>query len=243
MSVLLPVRDGAETLGAALDSLAAQTLTDHEVIVVDDGSRDATADIAAAYVARDDRVRLVQTPPRGIVSALNTGLARVQAPFLARMDADDLCLPERLALQRRWLMRRRDLVGVGSLVESFGEGAETEGWRRYIRWLNSRLTARDIARDLLVESPLAHPSVTLRMEALRAVGGYRDFDGPEDYDLWLRLARAGGRFAKVPRVLLRWRDHAARLTRKDGRYRPEAFLRCKVNHLLAGPLHASERPV
>ena len=68
------------------------------------------------------------------------------------------------------------------------------------------------------------------------MGGYRDFDGPEDYDLWLRLALAGGAFAKVPRVLLRWRDRPDRLTRSDSRYRPEAFMRLKVDYLVRGPL-------
>ncbi len=242
-SVLLPVRDGAETLPAALESLAAQTLREHEVIVVDDGSTDDSAAVVEAFCRRDERVQLLRQAPAGIVSALNLAAAAARAPLLARMDADDVCSPERLAQQLRWLERRTDLVAVGSLVESFGGGAASEGWQRYIRWLNGRRTAEQIARDLLVESPLAHPSVMLRAQALRDMGGYRDFDGPEDYELWLRLARAGGRFAKVPRVLLRWRDHATRLTRTDGRYRPEAFLRCKVEHLLAGPLSDDERPV
>jgi GT2 family glycosyltransferase len=243
VSVLLPVRDGADTLDAALESLASQTLRQHEVIVVDDGSQDDTAELVEAWSRRDPRVRLQRQPPQGIVSALNHAAEQARAPLLARMDADDICLPARLERQRRWLERRADLVAVGSLVESFGAGADSDGWARYLGWLNGRRTADQIARDLLVESPLAHPSVMLRAEALREVGGYRDFDGPEDYELWLRLARAGGRFAKVPAMLLRWRDHASRLTRTDGRYRPEAFLACKLDHLLAGPLRATERPV
>jgi hypothetical protein len=125
---------------------------------------------------------------------------------------------------------------VGCLVRSFGDGPLQEGWQRYEAWLNGRRCSEAIARDLFVESPLAHPSVTLRRSALDSVGGYREIDGPEDYDLWLRLVGAGWRLAKVPAVLLEWRDHPTRLTRTDPRYRPEAFIRLKARHLSRGPL-------
>ncbi|NNE44213.1 MAG: glycosyl transferase, partial [Gemmatimonadetes bacterium] len=89
-----------------------------------------------------------------------------------------------------------------------------------------------VLRDLFVEAPIAHPSVTLRTDALRAVGGYRDGPWPEDYDLWLRGWRAGWRFAKLPRVLVRQRQHADRLTWTDPRYSARAFLECKTDHLV-----------
>jgi hypothetical protein len=85
--------------------------------------------------------------------------------------------------------------------------------------------------ELFVESPLVHPSVMARARVLRALGGYRAFDGPEDYDLWLRAHVAGFRFGKLAEPLLLWRDHKARLTRKDPRYAPERFLALKVEYL------------
>ena len=176
--------------------------------------------------------------------ALQTAVTRSRAPFLARMDADDRSRPSRLERQLAWLRRRPDLGAVGCLVRSIPEtsGATIpDGWLRYERWLNGRRTAEQVTRDLLVESPLAHPSVTMRREAYESVGGYRDFDGPEDYDLWLRLARAGWQLAKVPTVLLDWRDRPGRLTRTDPRYRPEAFLALKAQHLVHGPLASLER--
>ena len=91
----------------------------------------------------------------------------------------------------------------------------------------------DIVRDLFVESPLPHPSVVMRTTALRLAGGYRDGAFPEDYDLWLRGWRAGWRFTKLPEVLMHVRDHPGRLTRKDPRYLPRAFLACKVEHLVS----------
>jgi cellulose synthase/poly-beta-1,6-N-acetylglucosamine synthase-like glycosyltransferase len=128
------------------------------------------------------------------------------------------------------------------LVQTISAHPIREGWRQYEAWLNGRRSNRDIVRDLYVESPLAHPSVLIRRTALEAVGGYRVFDGPEDYDLWLRMAAAGWELAKVPAVLLSWRDHPTRLTRTDPRYRPEAFIRLKAHHLARGPLGAGGRP-
>ena len=97
--MLLPVRDGQDTLLACLGSLFSQTFADHEVVAVDDGSSDATPAILAAAAESDARLRVVRTPPRGLVAALNTGLAHVRGALVARMDADDVCHRDRLALQ------------------------------------------------------------------------------------------------------------------------------------------------
>ena len=108
--------------------------------------------------------------------------------------------------------------------------------RAYVEWQNALLDHAAIVRDLFVESPLAHPSVMMRAQALRALGGYRDFDGPEDYDLWLRARGMGLCFAKTPETLLSWRDTPARLTRRDPRYAPGRFLALKIEALERGPL-------
>jgi GT2 family glycosyltransferase len=101
----------------------------------------------------------------------------------------------------------------------------------YLAWLNSLVTHEDHARDLFVESPLCHPSVMMRRHALESVGGYRDVVWPEDYDLWLRFDQAGWRMAKVPAVLLRWRQHGARATLRDPRYAIERFTDAKAHYL------------
>jgi len=243
VSVLLPVHDGAATIGQCIRSLTAQTLRPIEIIAVDDGSSDKTAALLTAAAIRDPRVVVLHQRHGGIVSALQRAAAAARAPVLARMDADDTCTPDRLARQLRMLRRRPDLGVVGCLVQTFSDGVVSAGWRQYEDWLNRRRTSNEIVRDLFVESPLAHPSALIRRAAFDAVGGYRDFDGPEDYDLWLRLVGAGWPLAKVPAVLLAWRDHPGRLTRTDPRYRPEAFVRLKAHHLARGPLRGCPRPV
>ena len=240
VSVLLPVRDATSTLGPCLESLLGQSLRDLEVIAVDDGSRDGSGSLLEERSRADPRLVVLRTPPRGIVAALNTALAAARAPLAARMDADDLAHPDRLARQVARLAGDPRVDVLGCRVELFGEPVR-DGMRAYVEWLNGLLDHEAIVRDLFVESPLAHPSVALRTEALRGLGGWRAFDGPEDYDLWLRAFEAGLRFAKVPETLLAWRDAPGRLTRTDPRYAPERFRALKLEALLRGPL-AGARP-
>jgi len=103
-------------------------------------------------------------------------------------------------------------------VRLFPRRAVRPGMRRYAAWLNGLTAPEAVARDLLVESPLCHPAAALRAEALARAGGWRDGPFPEDYDLWLRLAAAGGALAAVPHLVLDWRERPDRLTRTDPRY-------------------------
>jgi glycosyltransferase involved in cell wall biosynthesis len=237
------VRDGAGTLGACLDSLAAQTLADHEVVAVDDGSRDGTSDLLRARARADPRLRVVRTPPLGLVSALGRALAEARAPLVARMDADDSARADRLLLQAERLEGDAsvDVLGSRVVLGTAPGGTSGAGMRAYVAWQNDLLDHHAMARDRFVESPLVHPSVAMRAATLRRLGGWRAFDGPEDYDLWLRAFDAGLRFAKLALPLLEWRDSPGRLTRTDPRYAPERFLAVKLEALARGPL-AGGRP-
>ena len=106
-----------------------------------------------------------------------------------------------------------------------------DGYLRYESWLNATRTHEAIRRNLFVESPIPHPSVMLRRDALEAVGGYRDVGWPEDYDLWMRLVFAGHRFEKLDDVLLFWRDSPGRASRNDPVYAPERFTDLKEHYL------------
>lgn len=236
VSVLLPCRDAASTLDEALDSLFRQTLADFEVIAVDDGSSDGSVECLMVWAAREPRLRLLRIEPRGIIAALNAGLEACQAPLLARMDADDLAEPERLQQQLELLRARPELAAVGCLVAGYPPDLLAEGFRLYIEWQNRLIEPEAIAREIFIESPLVHSSMVIRREWLERVGGYQERGWAEDYDLWLRMHSAGARFAKVPVVLLHWRDHPRRLTRTDPRYSVENFLRAKSYYLLQGPL-------
>lgn len=232
----MPVYNAAGTLPETLQSVAAQTLDDFEVIAVDDGSDDDSGMILEAWGRGDPRIKPIRAGRVGLVEAMNLGLSRCRGAWVARMDADDRMRPDRLARQATLLESRPDISVAGSLVEIFAEGRVGEGMKVYEAWLNSLVEPGDIAREIFIESPIAHPSAMVRRDELVELGGYRDAGWPEDYDLWLRYHAAGRRFAKVPEVLLYWREHAGRLTHKDARYSVENFLRVKAHFLVDGPL-------
>ena len=235
VSVLLPVKDAAATLSECLASLRGQSLQDHEVVAVDDGSTDGSRARLERAAAEDPRVRVLRSDAPGLVAALNPALRAARGPFLARMDADDVTHDDRLRLQAEALERDSATSILGARVTVLG-GTANAGMRAYVEWSNGLLDDAAIRRDLFVESPFVHPSVMMRARVLRDLGGYRSYDGPEDYDLWLRAAAAGARFAKLEEPLLLWRDGPARLTRKDPRYAPERFRERKLEALLEGPL-------
>ena len=232
VSVLLPVRDGAAYLPECIDSLRSQTLEDFEVLAVDDGSTDESAEVLSQWAREDPRVAVIRQPRLGIVAALEAGRSRVRGRFLARMDADDVAEATRLEEQRSLLESNPDLTGCGTRVRYFPRTAVREGGTRYEAWLNDICTSDDVERNLFVECPLAHPTFFLRSSAVSEVGGYVDRGWPEDYDLLLRLWESGARFGVVDRVLLHWREREDRASRQHEAYAPEAFRRCKVHYLL-----------
>lgn len=231
VSVLLPVFNGAGTVARAVASIRWQTRPDWELIAVDDGSTDETAAVLHHLARGDSRIRLLPRRHEGITAALNAGLAEAASPLVARMDADDVAHPERLAEQVAFLARDPAVGLVGSLVEFGGDAAAAKGYALHVDWINSLISPEQIALRRFVESPFAHPSVTFRRELATELGSYRDGQFPEDYELWLRWLGAGVRMAKVPKFLLTWHDSAERLSRWDSRYASSAFFRCKAAYL------------
>ncbi len=240
VSVVMPYRDAADTLREAVASVLTQRGVALELLAIDDGSSDEGPRVMAGLAARDERVRPLSSGGAGLVAALELGRTRAAGAFVARMDADDVSLEDRLARQLDALVCSPRVGGLGTQVALFGEVGE--GMRRYVEWQNGLVSPAEHARNLFVESPLCHPSVMLRREALESVGGWRDAGWAEDYDLWLRLHAAGWQLAKVPEVLFRWRQRASSATFTSDRYTPEA-LRAARAAFLAPALLARGRPV
>lgn len=235
VSWLIPVRNGSRWLGSAVRSALDECTASDEVIVVDDGSTDDPGSVCPA----DHRLRLIHQSPLGIAAALENGRKRCRNTFIARLDADDVALSGRIEAQTKLLNAHPEVAVVGGSASMIRDDGEVpEGMVRYVDWVNGLV---DIHRELLVESPLFHPAVLMRTEAVQAVGGYREGQIPEDYDLWLRLVSAGYRLSAVPQTVVQLRDRADRLTRTDPRYSAEAFERVKREWLVAGPLKSPTR--
>ncbi|MEQ1833050.1 MAG: glycosyltransferase family A protein [Candidatus Eisenbacteria bacterium] len=241
VSILVPVRNASPWLGASLASLARQTLADHEVVLVDDGSTDGSGRLLDEAAERDARLVVRHTPARGLPAALNLALSLARAPWIARHDADDLSHRHRLATQLAELERQPALDVLGTAVRLFPATACGVGMRRWIAWHNTLLTHEQITSELLIDSSLTHGTAMFRRATLEQAGGWQERGWAEDLDLWVRLAAQGARFGKLARVLYGWRQHPGSSTRTDSRYSHENFLDLKVSALDSGLLNGGRR--
>lgn len=200
--VVIPARNAAATLPAALASVLAQSAPDLRVIVVDDGSRDDTAAVVRRVAATDPRVTLLRRTGGGIAAAMNAGLAAGDAPFVARLDADDLSAPDRHARQLAHLVSHPGTVAVSGAHHEI-RANDTPTGRIHRPPLRS-LT--DPARAPAAEHALTQPFLMVRRAAITAIGGYRPFPVSEDSDLYWRLAGLG-HLDSLPEVMGHYRLH------------------------------------
>jgi len=195
ISVLMPVRNGALTVGQALSDIAVGLDPGDEILVVNDGSEDDTQKVLANYAAQDSRLRVIETAGVGLVGALNLGLQETTNPWIARADADDRYPADRFVHQRRAINRDVALV-TGDYALTLPSGGTT--------LLPCALGSPFVALSLINPQRLPHPGVLLRREAVLTAGGYRVEEFPtEDVGLWIRLAAVGD-FVGVPACVLNW---------------------------------------
>ena len=207
ISVVLPVYDGERYVAEAVESILVQTFRDFELLIVDDGSKDGSLEILRDYAGRDPRVRLTSRPNAGLVPTLNEMLARARGEFIARMDADDVALPERFARELAYLRTHPECLAVGSAVDWIDP--EGELLKRHVPPLGH--DEIDAAHLRSREAEICHPSVLVRASAFERVGLYdAALDGAEDLDLWLRMAEVG-KLANLAEPLLRYRFHFAKV--------------------------------
>ena len=174
---------------------------------------------------------MLHEPRIGIAHALNTGLAHAEGGYIARMDADDISHPERLAKQVAFLDVHPGIGVLGTRTTFASIMPEHRGMRAFVDWQNAILSPNDHYVKRFVDAPLAHPTVMFRRELVEQYGGYDTGPLPEDHELWLRWMDAGVRFAKLPAELLTWNDHAHRLSRTHPNYSVDAFFSTKVKWL------------
>ena len=204
IDVILPAYNAEDTILVALHSLLLQTAPDFRVIVIDDGSTDRTAEIVAELARTDGRIMLDRRENGGIVAALNHGLTHSDATFVARMDADDICAPDRFEKQMQYLHDNPDVVAISGAHEEIDAAGELT---HYIHRPPARATA-DFSWVPAREPQLTHPFLFMRADALKRVQGYRHVKYAEDSDLYWRLAEVG-HLSNLTDVMGRYRMHAA----------------------------------
>lgn len=206
ISVVLPVYNGEEHLAVAVDSVLAQSFLDFELIIIDDGSTDGSLRILQEYQKRDKRIRLVSRENRDLATTLNDSIDIARGEWVARMDQDDIALPQRLERQLQWLDKTGADVA-GSWVKCFGS------WDQRITRVYQ--TDQAIKMDMLFKSPFVHPSVMMRTALIKQLRYDKSAEKAEDYDLWTRAAQSGWVMSNVPEVLLLYRKHASQISTKS----------------------------
>lgn len=210
ISVLLPVYNAQRYIAEALESVLNQTFTDFECLVIDDGSIDRSLQILQRYAAQDPRIRLTSRPNQGFVKTLNEMLAQAKGEFIARMDADDIALPERFAHQVQFLREHPEVVCVGGAQDWIDEAGRL--------LIDHQEAAHDaeIQQQLLSgRTAINHPSALMRRQALLQIGGYDEAMYPsEDLDVWLKLGEIG-RLANLEETVLKYRQHSQSISERQ----------------------------
>ncbi len=208
VSVIVASYNGERFVAETIKSILDQTFRDLELVVIDDGSTDTTRAILKGFARQDERVRIVEKANEGLIRTLNRGIAESRGTFIARIDHDDVALPQRIERQAGFLDHHPDFIGVGSLLQNMTEDGTPIGEAR-------------IRDEVLVHAPfefpprqqwLYGPTPMIRADALRKAGGYRDqFVAAEDRDLCWRLGDIGA-LARLPEVLVRHRIHGSNMS-------------------------------
>jgi len=197
VSVILSVYNGEKTIVKTIESILSQTFADFELIVIDNGSTDRTYEILQKFSDTDKRIKLFRNHITCTRSkALNFGILKAAGKYIARIDADDQALPERLARQVDYLEKHPECGVLGSFVKEINESGEIMPRKQNpILW-------EDIQKDIFKYNPVFHPSVMMRKEVVDASGGYNeDYLDAEDYELFSRLIETT-RFANIPEMLV-----------------------------------------
>lgn len=229
VTVIMPVYNGEAYVREAIDSILGQTFGDFELLAIDDGSGDRSAEIIGSYT--DPRIRLVRNEVNlGVVQTLNRGLDLARGTFIARMDCDDRSLPERFARQIAFLSTHPEVGVCGTWMESIGD-------RTGYVWRYPTDPER-IRCSLVFESVLAHPSVMMRRELIERLGLRYSlaYKHAEDYGLWVDAAEHFA-LANLPEVLVQYRKHGEQtglkqhkgLSASAARIRQEQLERLRVS--------------
>jgi glycosyltransferase involved in cell wall biosynthesis len=228
----LPVYNAEPYLADAIDSILAQTFTDFQLLIIDDGSDDRSLEIARSY--SDPRISIERNPRNlGLVATLNRGLQRIRSEYIARMDADDIAIPDRLEKQVAFMDRNPDVGLCGGFYEQFTEHGSVT--------IRPPTRHDDIVYGMLFYNQLAHYTIIMRRSILvrHDIFYDADFIYAEDYELWTRFARYS-RLANIPHILVKYRFHPNSTSSK---YRQEQLNTARrVRHIHARNLGLDLRP-
>jgi glycosyltransferase involved in cell wall biosynthesis len=209
VSIVMPVYNAEAYLAEAINSMLNQSFSDFELIIINDGSRDKSGELIKSFT--DPRIRYLENDEnQGVIFTLNKGIQVCKAPLMARMDADDISLPERIEKQSAFMHAHPSAAVVASKVELINEQGKPIG---YWKEDNAHSSLQEIREFLPVNNCIAHPSIMARTSIMKEMTYMDHQPGAEDYDLWLRVCAKGLEIHKIPEVLLEHRILPSSVTR------------------------------
>lgn len=226
ITVLMPAYNAAPYIEEAIRSVLQQSFNDFELLIINDGSTDESASIIRSF--SDPRIRLVDMGNSGVARALNTGLQHAKASLVARMDADDICLPQRLELQHQFMESHPGFLVCGAEAEYIsGNG------HHLFHFKSPAYEHEEIVSKIITHCPFIHTTVMYQKDAILQAGGYPEAAHSfEDHLLWIRIMNAG-KFMNLPRQLVKVRLNPSSVT-IDEKWRGRHFLRIKKQILQTG---------
>jgi glycosyltransferase involved in cell wall biosynthesis len=218
VTILIPNLNGAEFLERAIQSSLKQG-GNIKILIVDNGSNDRSREILDFYSHNEENVSFLIEEQRGISHALNKGIRAISTPYIARLDADDEMLPNRIVRQLAFLQENAEHVLVGSQLQFMDKNGSCISSSIY------PTSSDEVRLALAYMNPIAHPSVMFRRDAVEKVGLYNsEFDGAEDLELWIRLIEVG-KIANINESLTRYRLHSEQVSVTNNLYLVELRVR------------------
>ena len=230
VSIITPVKNGAQFLVECLDSILTQTYQNWELLIVNDNSTDETQVILEEYSKQDDRIKVFQNKGQGIIEALQTGYSQSTGDFITRMDADDIMTANKLHLLVDKLIENgKGFIATG-FVNYFSESILGQGYFNYQEWLNGLAQTESNFDDVYKECVIPSPCWMVSREDFESSGGFNSNLYPEDYDLTFRFYKQGLKVLAVKEVIHHWRDYATRTSRTDSNYSDNYFIQLKLKY-------------
>jgi glycosyltransferase involved in cell wall biosynthesis len=223
----MPMKNASNWIEQTIESIQKQTLTDWELIVLDDHSEDDSFEIVRNFSHKDNRIRVFKNEKQGIVAALNQAFQQAKGQYITRMD-DDKMLENRLQSMSDFLQNQPKKTIVTGKVKYFSDETISEGYQKYENWLNERVEKDDFYEQIYRECIVASPNWMGRTEEFRSYDLFSTLNYPEDYDLCFLWMKHGFSIKSINEITLFWREHPLRTSRNSENYQQQAFFRLKL---------------
>lgn len=231
----MPYKNCAHFLDETINSILNQTETNWELIAVNDHSDDNGTNILDSFQEKNNRILTVNNNGNGIIDALKTGYNLAKGNYITRMDADDICTPNKLKDLKSIIDKNGiNIVAIGKVNYFKSDGSEIgDGYLKYQNWINKLADQRNSFSEIYKECAIPSPSWMLKKETFDKIGAFNSDTYPEDYDLAFRMYKANLKTVGTKEIVHNWRDYSTRTSRTNDNYKDNRFLKLKVYYFLA----------